>query len=982
MATAPLLSTKLHIPPLGPNLVTRPRLLRRLDEGLGLGHKLTLVSAPAGFGKTTLLGEWALCLQGALPDSSPRSPTAPSESCPPSRVAWISLDTGDNDPVRFVAYLVAAVRSAGVVVRSTGVAARSTGAAGQGAGLGPNTGQNQGAISPGPWSQITPGPQPPPIKPVVAALVNEVDSWPESALVLVLDDYHLITAQPVHDAVSYLLEALPGNMHLVIASRADPPLPVARLRARGQLTELRQGDLRFEPDQAGRFLDRTAGLDLMAEDVAALTSRTEGWIAGLQMAALALQSQSARPGRESAPGTAPISAADGVGAFLQAFTGSHRFILDYLVEEVLAHQSPAIHAFLLKTSILERLTGPLCDALMAPGSPGEMGETALTGNEPPQASSQQTLQALEAANLFILPLDDERRWYRYHRLFADLLHQRLAETWPQQVPLLHRRASLWYERHVEGLDDRNLSPGAIDHALSAAIDHAFSAGDLHRTACLVEGAAERTLMRSQVATFLRWVERLPDERVRAHPDLCLFHAWALLMQGGPLEEVEARLESVEANSPLLRAKAALLRALLAMTQGEVTRAAQLSLLTLDQVPEDDTLWHSVAIWTSSLARISEGDPGEGRQALEELAHKSQQQGNVLIAAAALRHLARLHTRAGQLHEAHSTYEQVLSLSRGEGGSMLPAAGDALIGLGELWREWNDLDAAARYLLEGIDLARQWREIGTLYGYLSLARVRQAQGDPDGARNTLQTARQLAALTDTTELDDQIVALSLARLSISQGDLDAAARWAPGQASPPSHLVKYEQIVHARLLLAQGRPGQALSLLKPLLPRMLEQDRTGLAIEILILQALGLEAGGDRAGAVARLARALSLAEPGRYVRTFLDEGPPMAALLRHADARGIRPAYIATLLEAWGGEKEMFAPQAGPGRHKTLLEPLTERELEVLRQLALGLTNPEIAGTLVIATSTVHSHLKSIYGKLDVHSRWDAVRRGEELDLL
>ncbi len=950
--TTPLLTTKIHIPPVRTELVSRPRLIEQLDDGLTC--KLVLVSAPAGFGKTTLLSEWLHARRAASP---------------PLIAAWLSLDEADNDPVRFLAYLVAAVRAA-------------------------HDGSRHDTLEDLQPSQV------PSREETLTRLINEVGTLPHQ-VALVLDDYHLITAQAVHDALVFLLDHPPDNMCLIIATRSDPPLQLPRLRARGHLLELRQADLRLTPDEAAAFLNQVMRLGLSPDDVAALERRTEGWIAGLQMAALAMRGIAAqgRPSLEEAHRQA------GPSEFIQAFTGSHRFILDYLIEEVLEQQSPSIQEFLLTTSILGRLSGSLCDAVRfgeakAPSSVSgtvvrlgeERAPDGRTGSGVPGEASQPILERLDAANLFIVPLDDERRWYRYHRLFSDLLRKRLRQMHPDLVPVLHRRASQWHEE--QGM-------------MVAAIDHALDAEDFERAADLIEGNVEATVMRSEVVTFLHWMERLPDEWARAHPTLCFYHAWAMLMSGGSMDVVEqrlqdiARLQEAAGDSEIMPGRMAALRAYTALFQADTVRSAELCRQALASLPESDLFLRGIVGWLLSVASLFEGDLEDAERALQDLARKGQEVGNPMTAVTALCYQARIQVRAGRLHRAGEILERALQLGTDREGRRLPIASEALIGLGSLWREWNDLEAAEQHLLESIELAKRWSELASFDAYIPLVRIRAARGDIEGAREALEMARQLALRSDLTEVDDVVVDLLQAQFLVRQGQLEAATRWAEGRgllkgaatgtgAEPGDGLdlvrermQKYEHIVLARLLIALERAAEALDLLEPLLIQAKERDRVDLIIEVQILRALAWQVAGDDARAMEALAEALSFAEPGGWARIFLDEGTAMAGLLRRAASQGITPAYAASLLAAFE------APASVPGDtepepHPTqpLAEPLSERELEVLRLLSAGLSNPEIAEHLFIAVSTVRSHCKSIYGKLSVHKRWDAVRRAQELGLL
>ncbi len=954
----PLLKTKLYIPPVRPDLVSRPRLIERLNAGpLGqsgrFARKLTLISAPAGFGKTTLLSEWVHHSEtrffGKNLVSRPRPP-----------VAWLSLDEGDDDPARFLAYFVTALQTLALPV--------------------PSVAEKIGA---GTLSALQ-SPHPPPMASVLTTLINEIAAVP-SPFVLVLDDYHLITAQPIHDGLTFLLDHLPPQMHLIIATRADPPLPIARLRGRGQLTELRLTDLRFTPDEAAAFLNQVMGLGLAADDVAVLASRTEGWIAGLQMAALSLREK------------------EDVSRFVAAFTGSNRYILDYLLEEVLRREPEYLQTFLLQTSILDQLCGPLCDAVIGDWrlEIGVSAESPISNRQ-----SQSILEHLEASNLFILPLDNGRRWYRYHRLFADLLRQRLHQSPPSfpparggdaspsippasggeergGAPVLHRRASEWFEQN--GL-------------VAEAIDHALAAEDLERAADLIEQNAEATLMRGEVATFLRWVSALPDELVHARPSLCVFYAWILLMRGQPLEVIESFLHNADRGDEIVAGRVTALRGLMAGFQGQVSRAVALSRRALEQLPEEDQFVRTFATWLLRTLQLVGGEGMVDSQPLDDVLRMSQRAGNVMLSVMVVCNRAELLMRQGQLHKAAATYRKALELTTGAQGQRMPIAGQALIGLGELSRQWGDLDAAVRYLLEGIELTEQWSEVGPLEAYICLARIRQAQGDVDGAWQALEKAQELAVKFDLTDLDDLTVAMFQAWMRVAQGDLGPARRWAEERdlyqyvdsplrekaRDPYDHrLRKYELLVLARLLIAQGQPAEALKMLESLVPLAEWRGRPGMLIEIYALQALACQAQGDVEQAMAALERALSLAEPEGHVRIFADEGEPMARLLQEAARRGIAPGFVNKSLAAFGVSKDRGTEEPLPSpQAQSLPEPLSARELEVLRLLNTHLSSTEIAEELFISVNTARFHIKNIYGKLGVHGRSEAVQRARELGLL
>ncbi len=885
-ALTPLLATKLRIPPIVSTVIPRPHLLEKLNEGLRLGRRATLVSAPAGYGKTTLLSYWAHHCQRA--------------------VAWLSLDEEDGDPARFLAYLVAALRRANVIVRDDTAAVFE---------------------SPQPSAHA-----------ILATLINEVETAP-GELALVLDDYHLIAAQPVHDALTFLLDHLPSPMHLVIATRADPPLPLALRRARGELLELRQDDLCFMPDETTAFLNEAMRLGLKADDIAALAARTEGWIAGLQMAAASLQ------GHEDAP------------AFIRAFTGSNRHILDYLVEQVLQRQTQQAQTFLIQTSILDRLTGSLCEA--------------LTG----QNNGQATLEWLERANLFIVPLDDERKWYRYHRLFADLLQKRLGETYPELTPVLHLRASRWHEQN--GL-------------MAEAIDHALAAKDFERAAQLIEQVAEIMLGRSESAALLKWINALPEAHVRARPLLCVYHAWVLLLGGSPLEAVEAPLTHLEENGPA-SSKALPVKAFVAYYRGDPARAAALSQRALEQLPENDSFFGGLAQMALAVAYHIAGDTESSQRFMQEAGRAGSTQGNAMITVNAVCYRADLLRREGKLHQAHSLFQQALDLATGPHGARLPVASRALIGLGEIAREWNHLEDAARYVHEGIELSQRWAAGGGLSAYLMLARIRQAQKDWAGVREMLQKMRQLAVEFKASDVDDRLVDAAEAWMQIAQGDLNNARDWAQryglsrdvdpaqfelGGDANTRRLHKYEYPVAARLWLAEGRPAEALALLESALPIVEKMNRIGLVIEYEILAALAAHALDRNENAMPALERALTLAQPEEYVRIFVDEGEGVRLLLARMMSEGrfaSLKGYIHKLLAAYG--QPSLIPQP-------LVEPLSDRELEVLRLIAEGLSNEDIAHRLVLSLPTVKWHTSNIYGKLSVKNRTQAVATARALGIL
>jgi LuxR family maltose regulon positive regulatory protein len=900
----PLLATKLYIPPVRPDCVPRPHLIERLNKGLH--RKLTLLSAPAGFGKSTLLGEWAQ--QSASP------------------VAWVSLDTGDSDPARFWAYLIAALQTIHEGVGQFTLAAFQS-------------------------------PQPPSIEELLTGLLNEIAQVP-APFVLVLDDFHVITHHAIHDAIAFFLGNLPPQMHLILSGRADPPWPLARLRARCEVSELRTADLRFKSEEATSFLNEAMKLDLSPEDVAALEERTEGWIVGLQMASLAMQARLSIRGRTD------------VSRFIKAFSGSHRFILDYLVEEVLDQQSPDVLEFLLKTSILERMTAPLCDAVLG------------TDN------SQTILAYLEQANLFLVPLDDERHWYRYHQLFADLLRCRLQQTQPDQLLPLHRRASAWYE-----------SRGQIVEA----VGHALLAGDVEWIEHLVAGNALAVIYHGELATVARWLDSLPGELMRSRPRLAVAQAW-VLAYAGQTEGIEGLLQDAEqvlaspgertevpvlstAEGQQIASHIIAIRAYIAALKGDWSHAVDLAREALLRLPEADL---AVRGWTMAVlgcAFRSQGDFTAATQAFAKAVLISRAAGNSHLEVDVLWEQAVLYLGRGRLRNAMSTCEEALQIAdryTRQSGRQLPVTGYIYTLMSDLLCEWNDLDTALRYGREGLELCQRWGQADALtQGYYRLAKVLHAAGDTAGALEAIQESKRVA-----TGLGVSYAITAGAQeacIRLAQGDVAAAARWVQESGLGVDDELKPETCIGhlalAKILMAQGRLDETLGLLVRLLSMVEAAGAMTPAISILILQALVLQAQGEDEQALAALERALALAEPEGYVRVFIGEGAPVGELLRQAAARGIRLDYVRRLLatlekepaDAW----RTFRLASSP-----LAEPLSERELEVLRLLTTHLSSREIAQQLVISVSTARSHIKNIYGKLDVHSRGEAVARAQDLGIL
>ena len=910
LVPAPLLETKLFVPRSRRGLVPRPRLSERLDRGTA--STLTLVSAPAGFGKTTLLTEWLAA-----------GPAAPADE---RLGAWLSLDRADNDPVSFWIYVIAALRMVASGVGESALALLQV-------------------------------PQPPPIEAVLTALLNDLGAA-AGDIVLVLDDYHVIDASDVQDGMAFLLGHLPPQLHVVIASRADPALPLARWRARGKLAEIRAAELRFTPDEAAAYLNEMMGLQLSARDVAALEARTEGWIAALQLAALSMQ------GRND------------VAGFIAGFAGDDRYVVDYLVEEVLQRQPDRVQAFLLQTSILGRLSGPLCDA--------------VTG----QGGGKAMLEALDRGNLFLVPLDDRRRWYRYHHLFADVLQARLLDERPGEVPDLHRRASAWYEQNGEP---------------SVAIGHALAAEDFGRAADLVEQAIPAMRRSRQEAALHGWLKALPDEVVRVRPVLSVGLAGALLAVG-EFEGVEARLRDAErclgattgtgTESPApagemavddeefrrLPAGIELYRSALAMARGDVPGTVRHARRAIDLSPEEDHLVRASAAGMSGLAYWTSGDLEAGHAAFSGCVARLRRAGHIADIFGCSIALADMRSAQGRLGEAMRTYEQALQGAPEHGGLILRGTADMYVGMSEVHRERDDLLAATQHLLRSQELGEHLGLPQNRYRWrVAMALIRQAEGDPAAALDLLNEAERLY-MGDFFPNVRPVPALR-ARVWIAQGRLGEALGWAREQGLSAddglSYLREFEHITLARMLLARHqdeRAEQSLHQAARLLERLLlaaeEGQRTGRVIEILVLQALSRRRLGDNPAALASLERAVTLAEPEGYVRVFADEGPPMASLLRAAAKQGTAGNYVRRLLAA--------VSETGHDRpaEQALIEPLSERELDVLRLLGTELDGPAIARQLMVSLNTVRTHTKHIYVKLGVTNRRAAVRRAQELDLL
>lgn len=884
-----LLVTKLIRPPVPAGWIPRERLFLHLDDGLS--RRLTLVSTPPGFGKTTLLSSWASRLE--IP------------------AAWISLDEGDNDLSRFLEYLTAAVR-----------------------------GVDAGAGEPiPPFLQSTRERA----QRVLTGLLNRLAGQTTHSI-LILDDYHLIQEEGVHKALLYFLEHLPPTMHLVISSRADPPFPLARMRGRAEVIELRQDDLRLTAEETAAFLSQTMRINLAPEDIQTLADCTEGWIAGMQLAAVSMR-------RDEDP-----------ARWIHTIGSGNRYILDYLMDEVWRRQPDDVRTFLLRTSLVDRFSVDLCNT--------------LTGGD----NGRSMLERLENSNLFITPLDAERTWYRYHRLFADLLRHRLRQERPSDIPGLHRAAAAWFE-----------GKGLIEEA----IEHCLSVGEYEKAVQLIQDSAEENLARGTVITFLHRLDQIPIETLNRHPLLCIYQAWAFIQSGRAAADAEARLQAAEHNDPggITAAKATAVRALVQYIRGDFPLSIRLAEQALEGIREDSILLWSIAALSLGSSRLAEGDTEEGLRVYAEIARRAEKAGNAVLAAMALVGSAKLWIRRGKLHQGYSLARKALELGTDTQGKQTPAAGLAFIVLGELHREWNDLAAAEKEILQGISLVRHWSEARLVDASLIQARIRFSRGDWNGVRETLKEARQAASHTRITEVDDFAVDMQQAQMDLAQGDRDKVQRWirernvekdhgpadVQKRGNPDDlHMRKYEHLVLARFYISRNQISKALSLLDAWLPELERQQRMDLVLQILVLKALAWQAAGDLSTACSQLQQSLKISESESYIRLFADEGIPMVRLLREMAARGLSSEYTERVLAACAPVETVKAGRPKPGS----MEMLSRREMEVLRLIADGLSNLEIAKRLTLSPGTVKVHTRNIYDKLGVKSRTQALAKAKAAGLL
>jgi LuxR family maltose regulon positive regulatory protein len=900
---APVLATKLFVPPLRPKIVPRLHLIKRLDEGLAIGCKLTLISASAGFGKTTLVSEWIA-------------------SCG-RPVAWLSLDKGDHNLTRFLTYFIAALQT----------------------------------IKAGIGESLLPALQSlqlPQAEAILTTLLNEIATIPNSPsagsgqrFILVLDDYHLVESKQVDQALVFLLEHQSPQMHLVIATREDPSLPLARFRGRGQLTELRASDLRFTPSEAAEFLNQVMGLTLSTEDIAALETRTEGWIVGLQMAAISMQGQ-----------PDPTK-------FIQSFTGSNRFVLDYLLEEVLGQQSESIQAFLLCTSILDRMCGPLCEAVLGT----------------PPGSGQETLEYLEHANLFIIPLDNERHWYRYHHLFSDLLRQRLGR--PLELSNYHLRASAWYE---------------VNDELAQAFHHAFMAGDFERAAHLAEAAWQGMERSFQTKAWIGWVEKLPEAVVCSRPRLCVQLGWAY-SDAGDLEGSETHLQSAEralagaldqAEHKSLLGNIALIRASNAQNQGNLAETVKYAELSLQLIPEDDMYLRASAIITLEFTHWSTGNLEASLRAMYAWINDMQRLGNHAFAIASAFAVADMQVTLGRLREAEKSLQQAIQQAAALGQEAESVTTHHHLGLALLAHERGDDKATAEHLQSAAELGKSSTLVDWPHRWnLAQARLKESIGEWDAALEFIDEARRVYVKNPIPML--QPVEAHKARVYLKQGRLDKAQAWVRERSisteDEARYLDEYNYLTLVRVRLAEGSFAGVNDLLERLLALAETQKRTGSVIEILLTQTLVHQAQGNDPQALSALERALSLAEPEGYLRIFVVEGEALRLLIskfRLTIANRNHPllSYVDRILDFYLQPVEDRQQSKILNQKSKMFESLTDRELEILRLIAAGHSNAEIGQRLYLALSTVKGHNLRIFNKLQVENRTEAVARARELSLL
>lgn len=873
-----LLATKFHIPPWRASGVRRPRLLERLDAGLREGRRLSLISAPAGYGKTTLVAEWIHSLRAGG-----------------RHAAWLSLDAADNDPERFLRYLAAAFRQAG-----------ETAAA-----------------------QIQPLfdlPRLPPAGALLDALINALDGA-EAPILLALEDYHVITEPEIHEGLQYFLDHLPAGVHLVLTTREDPPLPLPRLRARGQMTEIRAHDLRFTPAEARQFLLQSLNVELAEEAAQALEKRTEGWAVGLQLAGLALQN------------------IPDPRAFIENFRGSHRYVLDYLAEEVIRQQGEEMQRFLTQTSVLERFNAPAC--------------AALTG----RADAQELIAQLERANLFIVPLDDERRWYRYHHLFADYLRTLLGEA---EQAALYKKASAWHE---------------ANDLLAEAAQYALASRDYEFAADLIERAVSKSTAWSggNLVMLSGWLDALPPQALQRRPGLSL-SASRILYLSGRFDQAEKHIAQTEAalkaqpaspETGQMLALAALYHGSIAAVRGDFRQAVDQTTYALERIPRDNHLAHARGYFSLGQAYELADQPDLAVENFLRSSDEARLAGVLFLAIQARCSAAQVQITQGRLSLAEQTCREAVQAA---GGEAIPPLGLAWSVLGGIVLERNDIDAAEQLLRDGAALSRQGGLLdNVLYGQSHLARLLAAKGDASAAFAAVEEARQMMWYFAAPRIA-AVIGATVARLQLFTGQVQAAAQWAAAyQAERAAPHLEFAELTLARVLLATGAPEAVPAVLNPILEQAARAGRKQACIETMLLLALYHRARGENAPALEWLGQSLQLAAPEGYARIYLDEGEPLLEMLPRA--RSAAPALVDALLKMGRPGGTPLSPNA------QLPEPLSEQELRVLQLIVAGKSNREIAAELFISVGTAKWHVHNVLQKLEVSSRPQAIARARELGL-
>jgi LuxR family transcriptional regulator, maltose regulon positive regulatory protein len=900
MSTA-ILATKLFIPPTGKSLVVRPRLMEKLEGCLQPGCRLTLVSAPPGFGKTTLISTWVSNLKSTGNRPSPL-------------IAWLSLDDWDNDSVIFWTYFISALQTTQKAIGKQAL-------------------------------NLLEAASPLNLEATLTSLINDLVQL-SAPLVLILDDYHLIRDPETHKFLSSFIEHAPPDFHLVILSRTDPPLPLALLRGRGQLLELRLADLRFSNTEAAEYLNEGLKLALPEKELDALNTKTEGWAAGLQMAALSMQ------GRQDA------------SQFIESFSGSNRYILDYLLEQVLDRQKEDVKEFLLRTSILESLCGPLCDAVLEVSS-----------------NSQAFLEFLERANLFLLPQDKERHWYRYHHLFADLLRARLKQSQPDLIPQLLLRASAWYEQNGLPVE---------------AIQHSLSAKDYEHAADLIERYGPARWSQNDTIIMML-VRNLPQVLLKMHPKLGIYQAWILVGSGqtqAAISLLSYLKEQIQWDAPnpsttWMRAFIDLLFAYTAHPRDGTNQEPWPDLHAFDSMPEEDTGLHNIADFLCAMLLGRHGELDLPAEILLHCVQRDALAGGTTAIPLAIPLLARIRLMQGRLHEAADLCRDYLKPINKRGTRFFYIAGSFNIILGEVLREWNQLDKAEAQIREGIKVNEPWQIIAVdALGYSALARVQEAKGNINGAIATMCSLEAMfEERTKPSDWEGELRSLKV-RLWLATGDLARAVDWArhfPQQQSP-GPLQETDQLTVARIRMAEKNYREVQQILEALNQAPGIEKRVNRKVKINLLMACALAGQNQMPQAFQLLETSLSMAEPEGLIRVFLDMGQPMQMLLAqwlaHAKADPLRD-YAIHLLSQFDAEPHgIMAAQENVSPSSNLVEPLSKRELEVLQLIAVGGTNQEIAQQLIVSRGTVKAHTASIYRKLDVANRTEAVARARQLGIL